>query len=145
MKRIVLKTLKITSIGALLFFGYANLQPPPLHSFAPDSNLAVFDVNNLNSAMALSNSKDLEKTNGIIAYSLNEKSSKLGITFNPEVWTLPDLTSYLASDLNLDARISTLELETESNQPQCPIPHGWISQFNKVKYSLNIHHLLYKI
>lgn len=134
------KILKVTLYGfAALFAGfvvYANWNPKPLHAYAKDSQLSIYQLQKTATEQDLLKINDeLEQVKGISAVAGNTESQMLSVVFHPDEITEAEVKNWL-SEKNIG--IAKAEFETDGPPAaECPVPHGYIEGFEKVKYALN--------
>lgn len=134
------KGIKITiySLASLFvaFVIYANWQPKPLHAYAKDSQLSVYQLKKTATEEDLEKiNTDLEKIPGISAVAGNTESQMLSVVFHPDEISEPEVKSWL-SNKNIEFEKADFSIDGPP-APQCPVPHEYIMAFEKVKYALN--------
>lgn len=134
------KSLQITLYGlAALFVGfvvYANWQPKPLHAYAKDSQLSIYQLKKTATEQDLQKINDeLEQVKGISAVAGNTDSQMLSVVFHPDEISENDVKAWLA-----EKNIAFDKAEFTTSGPpaaECPVPHEYIMGFQKIKYALN--------
>ncbi len=134
------KGIKITLYSlAAMFLGfvvYANWQPKPLHAYAKNSQLSIFQLKNKASEQDLQRiNDDLEQVGGISAVAGNTESQMLSVVFHPDEisetevkkWLVEKSIAFDKADFSIDGPPAA----------QCPVPHEYIMGFEKIKYALN--------
>ena len=119
----------------LAFLVYANLEPAPLHTYAPPSGVALFKCNDLKSEEKVEQINDsLDKASGITAYTVNLKSQLISIAFRPDETNVNVLRENLKNSCSIEPVAATYE---NNSQPkaECPIPHSVFANFEKIKYA----------
>ncbi len=134
------KGIKITlySFGAM-FLGllvYANWQPKPLHAYAKDSQLTIYQLKKTATEQDLQKINDeLEQVAGISAVAGNTESQMLSVVFHPDEITESDVKNWLAEkNIGIDKADFTTDGPPAA---ECPVPHEYIMGFQKIKYALN--------
>lgn len=129
---------KITMISFawfVAFLVYANLEPAPLHTYAPPAAMVIFKSTDLKDNEKVKQINDvLEKTNGITANAINLESQLISIAYHPEKTNTNSLKDLLKNSCGIDLAIATYE-RNETPQPECPIPHGIFANLEKLKYA----------
>jgi hypothetical protein len=134
------KGFKITIYGlASLFVAfviYANWQPKPLHAYAKDSQLSIYQLQKTATEEDLERiNNDLEKIPGISAVAGNTESQMLSVVFHPDEISESDVKSWL---LNKNIAFEKADFSIDGPPAaECPVPHEYIMAFEKVKYALN--------
>jgi hypothetical protein len=136
MKRGIKITLYSLAAMFLGFMIYANWQPKPLHAYAKDSQLSIYQLQNRATEQDLRKINDeLEQVEGISAVAGNTESQMLSVVFHPDEISESEVKSWL-SNKNIDFEKADFSVEG-SPAAQCPVPHGYIMAFEKIKYALN--------
>ncbi|MCP9755589.1 hypothetical protein EGI26_10520 [Lacihabitans sp. CCS-44] len=134
------KGIKITIYGLaslfVAFVVYANSQPKPLHAYAKDSQLSVYQLKKPATEQDLQKINDeLEQVQGISAVAGNTESQMLSVVFHPNEITETDVKKWLS-----EKSISFEKADFTTVGPpaaECPVPHEYIMGFQKIKYALN--------
>lgn len=132
----IFKKVSIASFALFAaFLVYANLEPAPLHTYAPPAAMVIFKSTTLKDKEKAKQINDiLEKINGITANSINLESQLISITYHPEKTNANSLKELLKNSSGLDFDFATYE-KNETPQPECPIPHGVFANLEKIKYA----------
>lgn len=119
----------------LAFLVYANIEPAPLHTYAPPSGMALFKCNDLKSEeKAQEVNTFLEKATGITAYTVNLNSQLISIAFRPDETNIDVLRENLKKSCSIDPIVATYENDAPP-KAECPIPHSVFANFEKIKYA----------
>lgn len=134
------KGIKITLYSfAAIFLGlmvYANWQPKPLHAYAKDSQLSIYQLKKTATEQDLQKINDeLEQVAGISAVAGNTESQMLSVVFHPDEITEKDVKTWL-SEKNIAIEKADFSIDGPP-AAECPVPHEYIMGFQKIKYALN--------
>lgn len=132
----IFKKISIASFALFAaFLMYANLEPAPLHTYAPPAGMVVFKCNDLeNTAKAIQVNDVLDKVKGVTAFASNKESHLLSITFHPDKTNINSLKELLEKSCAIQVETATYE-ENQTRQPECPIPHSFFVNLEKIKYA----------
>ncbi len=134
------KGIKITFYSfATIFLGlliYANWQPKPLHAYAKDSQLSIYQLKKTATEQDLQRINDeLEQVKGISAVAGNTESQMLSVVFHPDEISENDVKTWLVKE---NIEFEKADFSTDGPPaPECPVPHEYIMGFQKIKYALN--------
>ena len=134
------KGIKITLYSfAAIFLGllvYANWQPKPLHAYAKDSQLSIYQLKKTATEQDLQKINDeLEQVAGISAVAGNTESQMLSVVFHPDEITENEVKNWL-SEKNIAIEKADFSIDGPP-AAECPVPHEYIMGFQKIKYALN--------
>lgn len=137
LRKITKISLVILGIALVSFFIYANLDTKPMHAYAKPTGIELFEVKEgLNDQRIEELNTKIEAIEGITAFAGNAESKIISVLYNPEKINQKKITEILI-DENL-----TLEKPSfgpkDPNVAECPVPYGYILQFQKLKYAFNI-------
>lgn len=134
------KGIKITFYSfATIFLGlliYANWQPKPLHAYAKDSQLSIYQLKKTATEQDLKRINDeLEQVKGISAVAGNTESQMLSVVFHPDEISENDVKTWLVKE---NIEFEKADFSTDGPPAaECPVPHEYIMGFQKIKYALN--------
>jgi hypothetical protein len=129
------KTGIITFTLFAAFLVYANLEPAPLHTYAPPSAMTIFKCSGLErNEQATLISQYLEKADGVTAHSVNVSHQIISIAYNPEKNSSNALQEKLKTNFSIQPIIARYQPD-DVPVAECPIPHGFFTQLEKVKYA----------
>ncbi len=134
------KGIKITFYSfATIFLGlliYANWQPKPLHAYAKDSQLSIYQLKKTATEQDLQRINDeLEQVKGISAVAGNTESQMLSVVFHPDEISENDVKTWLVKE---NIEFEKVDFSTDGPPAaECPVPHEYIMGFQKIKYALN--------
>ena len=134
------KGIKITLYSfAAMFLGllvYANWQPKPLHAYAKDSQLSIYQLKKPATEQDLQRINDeLEQVKGISAVAGNTESQMLSVVFHPDEISENDVKTWLTEkNIGFDKADFSIDGPPAA---ECPVPHEYIMGFQKIKYALN--------
>ena len=134
------KGIKITFYSfATIFLGlliYANWQPKPLHAYAKDSQLSIYQLKKTATEQDLLRINDeLEQVKGISAVAGNTESQMLSVVFHPDEISENDVKTWLVKE---NIEFEKADFSTDGPPAaECPVPHEYIMGFQKIKYALN--------
>ena len=134
------KGIKITLYSFItIFLGilvYANWQPKPLHAYAKDSQLSIYQLKKTATEQDLEKiNNKLEKVHGISAVAGNSQSQMLSVVFDPDEISENDVKIWLIKE-NIDFEKADFAIDGPP-AAECPVPHTYIMAFQKIKYALN--------
>lgn len=134
------KGIRITLYSfAAIFLGllvYANWQPKPLHAYAKDSQLSIYQLKKTATEQDLQKINDeLEQVAGISAVAGNTESQILSVVFHPDEITENEVKNWL-SEKNIAIEKADFSIDGPP-AAECPVPHEYIMGFQKIKYALN--------
>jgi hypothetical protein len=134
------KALKISlySLTAIFlgFVVYANWEPKPLHAYAKDSQLSIYQLEKPATEQDLKRINDeLEQVKGVSAVAGNTESQMLSVVFHPDEISENDVKSWLTAK-KIDFGKADFSIDGPP-AAECPVPHEYIMGFQKIKYALN--------
>lgn len=124
------------SIFLIVFTVYANIDTPPLHYYAPESEMQMYRIESFGQKGNPTNIKtEVLALDGVTACAVNEQSKILAVTFYPQKNSSEKLQNYLTNQLGLTLSKATFP-KMGNNAKECPVPLGYILAIEKLKYAL---------
>ena len=115
---------------------YANWQPKPLHAYAKDAQLSIYQLKKTANEQDLEKiNNKLEKVQGISAVAGNTQSQMLSVVFHPDEISESDVKTWLVNE-NIEFENANFTIDGPP-AAECPVPHAYIMGFQKIKYALN--------
>ncbi|MFN4144424.1 MAG: heavy-metal-associated domain-containing protein [Runella sp.] len=119
-------------LGAMVV--YANWEEPPLHARVKPVAMTILKVEGMdNPQQAIQIKEHIEAKAGVTACASNPESKLVSITYHPDIISETTLQSEVFSRVHLPV---SKAIFPESSAPECPIPHGYIMAFERLKYAL---------
>ncbi|MFD2217841.1 hypothetical protein [Hymenobacter bucti] len=121
-------------LGGLLL--WANWQEPNLHDYPMPVGVGALQVSGVQpGAQATALQTQLAKLPGITACTISADAHAVAFTYHPDVVTPTQVRQIVAHSFRVREYVAP---PTPVVGPQCPVPQGYITALERLRFALNL-------